>query len=701
MRHTEVPGRKPRWLYLALALWALTLVTVLLSFSKYLRARLPGIVVTTTPRTHSGGISRPLHNRVQAAAIPPQYEIPQGITSLIIIPEVAQPGEQVRVQSLGFLPGAAVEVRLKGPGMADLLVMEGFADDMGVFNETFILPAEATSFPPEVAVEVTGEGEAEPKRLEGTLWISGAEGGGAPTSPPAPSATPSVERAATTTAMPGPAAPTPKRPICTPTPTAMQATCIRLCVDAECVCATHTAVVPTSIIPTSTSTPSPTPTPTAIPFFTHYPNWRAAFFNNVNWQGEPVHVTNLPRIAFTWRGEGPAPILGKHLYSARITAHVPLAKGEYRFVLMADDWARLTIDHEEIATDSAWFTSRAPTTVRKYLLDGDHTIQIDYAQYWGQASLYFYWEPALDHPRWHGTYFDGSDLSGFALDVQKIAEEDFQHCWDNGPPDPNGAGTSQSFSSRWTRRFEVPEAGIYQVCVFTKDGVRLWIDRVRHINDWHPGEPRLICEWVDLKPITHYVFMEHFVDRSDGQHSFDDCLGVWIEPSAEGYWAAAYYDNPNLAGMPALVRSVPDVAFNWRGGSPDPSIPCDFFSAHWWRTFTLPWGDHHFYIQADDAAQLRIDGWVVWDSYKGPRPHPLATVYPVRRAQEIDVDITYLERTGNASVRFWMTTPTPTPPPQPTCTSTPSPPPPPPDTPTPTLCCITATPECVTETPRP
>ncbi len=683
MRHTEVPGKKSRWLYPALVLWVLTLGVVLLSFSRYLRAHLPEMVATKTPPMPQGDRLSPPRNQVQAAEIP-KYEMPQGFTTLIIIPEVAGPGERVRVQGIGFRPGTTVQVRLKAEGMTERLVIEGSADDIGMFDETFVVPPDAASFPTQVKVEAmgAGEGEGESQLSQGTLWISGATGGGAPSttatsvpsSQPSPPVTPISEETTPMITIVVPNTPTPSRPtprVCTPTPR--------------------------SVTPTSTATPSPTPTPTAIPFTIHYPNWRAEFFNNVNWQGEPVYVTNLPRVAFTWRQEGPAPILGKHLYAARITTHLPLAKGEYRFVLMADDWARLIIDHEEIATDSAWFTSRAPTTVRKYLLGGDHTIQIEYAQYWGQASLYFYWEPALDHPRWHGTYFDGSDLSGFALDVQKIPEEDFQHCWTQGPPDPRMASTSQSFSSRWTRRFDVPEAGLYQLCVFTKDGVRLWVDRVRYINDWHPGEPRLICEWVELQPITHYIFMEHFVDRADGHSSFDDCLGVWIEPSAEGYWAAAYYNNPDLAGMPVLVRSDPEIAFDWREASPDLThIPRDSFSVHWWRTFTLPWGDHYFHIEADDAAQLRIDGRVVWDSYTSPPLHSLATIYPVRQAKEIDVDVTYLERVGNANIRLWITTATPTPKPQPTCTHTPSPTPTPSSTPIPTLCCVTPTPDCVT-----
>jgi hypothetical protein len=698
MKYTKVPGKNPHCLYLALVLWALMLGTVLLSFGQYLQGHLPAVVVTTTPRLRSS------RNQVQAAEMP-KYDVPQDFATLIVMPEVAHPGEQIRVQSLGFLPGAAIKVSLKAEGMTDILVAETFADDMGMLNATFVLPAEAASFPQQVTVEATGEGEAEMKQLQGTLWISGTDGGGVPPPTATPTAVdPSPSPLVTTE--PVPATATPVRPICTPTPTprwtptgdVQQTNCVHLC--AGCICVTYTPVAAATVPPSAT--PMPTPTPTPIPFFMHYPNWRAAFYNNVHWQGDPTYVTNLPRIAFTWQGEGPAPILGKHLYSAHFTTHLPLAEGEYRFVLMADDWARLIIDQEEVALDSAWFWGRAPTTVRKYLSGGDHAIQIDYVQYWGQASLYFYWEPALDHPRWHGTYFDGSDLSGFALDVEKIAEEDFQHCWDNGPPDPQRAGTSASFSSRWTRRFEVTEAGLYQICVFTKDGVRLWVDRVRSINDWHPGAPRLLCEWVELQAMTHYIFIEHFVDRVDGQASFDDCLGVWIEPSAEGYWAAAYYDNPDLAGMPALVRSDPEVIFNWREASPDPRIPVDFFSAHWWRTFTLPWGEHRFYIQADDAARLRIDGRVVWDSYvKGPRPHPFATAVTVRHPQRVDVDIVYLERAGDASVRFWMTTPTATPIPRPTCTYTPAPPPPPPDTPTPTLCCVTATPECVTETPKP
>ena len=48
-------------------------------------------------------------------------------------------------------------------------------------------------------------------------------------------------------------------------------------------------------------------------------------------------------------------------------------------------------------------------------------------------------------------------------------------------------------------------------------------------------------------------------------------------------WQGEYFANPDLAGGPVMVRSDPQISFDWGGGSPAPNIPPDYFSVRWTR----------------------------------------------------------------------------------------------------------------------
>jgi beta-glucosidase len=60
---------------------------------------------------------------------------------------------------------------------------------------------------------------------------------------------------------------------------------------------------------------------------------------------------------------------------------------------------------------------------------------------------------------------------------------------------------------------------------------------------------------------------------------------------------AEYFSNANFSGQPALVRTDPQIQFDWNAASPAPGIPMGAFSVRWTGTFTPPGpGDYTFSI---------------------------------------------------------------------------------------------------------
>ena len=80
-------------------------------------------------------------------------------------------------------------------------------------------------------------------------------------------------------------------------------------------------------------------------------------------------------------------------------------------------------------------------------------------------------------------------------------------------------------------------------------------------------------------------------------------------------WQASYWNNLTLSGAPALQRIEPDLNYNWGGGSPDPGISADRFSARWTRYIDVPPGTYRFRATSDDGIRVWIDGVLLIDQW--------------------------------------------------------------------------------------
>jgi PA14 domain len=149
-------------------------------------------------------------------------------------------------------------------------------------------------------------------------------------------------------------------------------------------------------------------------------------------------------------------------------------------------------------------------------------------------------------------------------------------------------------------------------------------------------------------------------------------------------WRGEYFANPGLSGQPLYVRNDVTVDFNWGGGSPDPRIPGDHFSARWTRWWSFSKGWYRFTILSDDGVRFWIDDQLVVDEWHDSMLTPYSVDLYLPKGQH-SLRLEYYENTGGAMVRLsWakIEPPTPTPSPTPTWTLTPTFTPWPSDTPT-------------------
>ncbi len=85
-------------------------------------------------------------------------------------------------------------------------------------------------------------------------------------------------------------------------------------------------------------------------------------------------------------------------------------------------------------------------------------------------------------------------------------------------------------------------------------------------------------------------------------------------------WRGEYFDNANLLGTPVLVRNDKDINFNWGSGSPDPSVPADYFSVRWTRTLNFEGRVYRFSAQVDDGVRVYVDTNLIIDEWHPATP---------------------------------------------------------------------------------
>ena len=159
-----------------------------------------------------------------------------------------------------------------------------------------------------------------------------------------------------------------------------------------------------------------------------------------------------------------------------------------------------------------------------------------------------------------------------------------------------------------------------------------------------------------LEGISNFLGKNVRVLYIDEQPVIDDIVGhTRFESSAGGPQGlkGEYFNNDNLQGAPALVRTDERIDFHWGNGSYKDGEPVDHFSARWTGYFVPPAeDDYKFYVSADDGVRLYIDNALVIDDWKkhGETLNTYAMHLQAGKPHEIRLE--YFEDIGTATARF-------------------------------------------------
>lgn len=217
---------------------------------------------------------------------------------------------------------------------------------------------------------------------------------------------------------------------------------------------------------------------------TAYPDWKGEYWPNRTLSGNPVLVRNDENISFNWGAGSPASGIPANGFSARWTRTYPFEGATYRFHIIVDDGARMWVD-DQLLIDSWHDGSAREITVDYALVQGTHSLRVEYYENIGDARIQVWWEKIASpsYPDWKGEYWSNPNLSG----PPALVRNDRALNFDWGTGSPAWGLPADNFSARWTRQFTF-EPARYRLFAQADDGVRIYVDDTRVVDEWHPSD---------------------------------------------------------------------------------------------------------------------------------------------------------------------------------------------------------------------
>ena len=272
--------------------------------------------------------------------------------------------------------------------------------------------------------------------------------------------------------------------------------------------------------------------------------------------------------------------------------------------------------------------------------------------------------PPVSYPQWKGEYFNNAELAGAASVVRNDAAINFN--WGIGWPNPRI--NADRFSVRWTRTLYF-NAGTFRLTARADDGIRVFVDNVLIIDEWHPASGATYTKDVTLATGRHLLRVEFYEDAGAASAFFNwartaggpgptptPLPGITPTPvtGGGGFWTACYFANVNrdVSGQPTLCRFEPAIAVNWGTGSPDPLITPDLFAARWTSTQSFQAGTYRFFALVDDGVRIFVDDKPVvdeWSEHNGVTVFGDATLTAGTHVVRVD----YFEFAHDAQIYVW------------------------------------------------
>ncbi|MGG1592994.1 PA14 domain-containing protein [Terribacillus saccharophilus] len=222
--------------------------------------------------------------------------------------------------------------------------------------------------------------------------------------------------------------------------------------------------------------------------------------------------------------------------------------------------------------------------------------------------------------KWLAYYYDNTNLNGtpvYKMQVEGKGKGIEQNLGTSSPV-PNKVPVN-NFSVRYVTQATLSK-GQYVFNISADDGYKVYLDGELVVDHWDNNSSDAVNSLVEVSNTLnqsdkHWIEIVHRDKKDSSNLSFN--ISSFNESSyiGKGNWLAQYYTNKYYKGSSLLESNLKQVNYNWGTGSPNSSIPKDYFSARFSKQIS---GSNDYYVQTfvDDGIKLKIDGKAVIDRTK-------------------------------------------------------------------------------------
>lgn len=254
-----------------------------------------------------------------------------------------------------------------------------------------------------------------------------------------------------------------------------------------------------------------------------YATWQASFYNNAQLIDPPAYEATFNEINFDWGNGSPNAAVNNDDFSARFGTDVFFEAGTYRFTVTVDDGVQLLIDDKAVLNTYNTPRPGDTLTVDVPLTAGVHHLQVDYREISGNAFLKMSWIDVDAIPtqvttggNWTTQYYSNPTLSGTPFLTRAEANPP---SYRYGLGAPLNGMPADNFSVRWSTTQNLP-AGNYGIQVYADDGVRVFVNGIAYINEWHTFTGQGYTANFNLIGGATNIVVEYFESGFDAQIDF-------------------------------------------------------------------------------------------------------------------------------------------------------------------------------------
>ena len=209
---------------------------------------------------------------------------------------------------------------------------------------------------------------------------------------------------------------------------------------------------------------------------------------------------------------------------------------------------------------------------------------------------------------WRAGYYSTVNFKGAKVS-STISSINFS--WGTKSPAKKIPGSK--FSAVFEKKMTVSKTGTYILMGKADDGIRIYVDGKRKVNEWKAGE-RNFEKQVKLTKGIHTIKVEYYNIGKNAKLKVNIKEAAKVTPLEK--WGATFYSKQNLTGK-TVKKQYSALDVNWGTGSPDSSIPANYFSAVFEkRTNLTKSGTYLLSGGADDGIRIYVDGVKKVDQWK-------------------------------------------------------------------------------------